>query len=45
MGEDNFEISFQVLLKDRQMRNDLITELNKIHNIEQVRLYYDDDQN
>jgi len=45
MGDDDYELSFQVLLKEKQMRTNLITDLNKIHNIKQIRLYYDDDQN
>lgn len=45
MGADEYELSFQVLLREKQTRTNLITDLNKIHNIKQVRLYYDDDEN
>ena len=45
MGEDEFELSFQVLLKEKEKHANLITDLNNLDSIEHVRLYHDDDQN
>jgi uncharacterized membrane protein YhiD involved in acid resistance len=45
MTDDEYELSYQVYLRDKKMRTKFISDLNKTEDIEHVRLYYDDDQN
>jgi len=45
MTDDEYELSYQVFLRDKELRTKFISDLNKTEDIEHVRLYYDDDQN
>ena len=42
-GDENFEISFHIRLKDPDKQSDFIRDLNKVPQIGQVRLYFDED--
>jgi uncharacterized membrane protein YhiD involved in acid resistance len=42
--ENQFELSFYIELKKRDQRTQLIRDLNKIAEVDHVRLYMDDDQ-
>jgi BMFP domain-containing protein YqiC len=45
MGQNEFELSFQVLLREKEKHANLVTELSNLESIEHVRLYHDEDQN
>jgi uncharacterized membrane protein YhiD involved in acid resistance len=42
--EDLFELSFNIQLKDRKKHSEFVRELNQLPQLEQIRLYFDEDQ-